>query len=659
MLPTHAVGIDLGTTYSCIAYLNEHGEPVTIPNQEGELCTPSVVMFQDGRAIVGGEALRNSIRAPERVVQHAKRHMGDPGYRWKIDGRAYSPIDISTLILKQLLDDARQRIGEVKRAVITVPAQFSDVQRQATAEAGLRAGLEHVDIINEPVAAALCYVLGTEGMWFTELTSSQLILVVDLGGGTFDLSLVRYERNAVRVVATGGDLHLGGIDWNNSLQKAIVRQFQREFGVDPASSRESLQALALEVEQVKRSLSVRSRAALTCQHAGKRKTYQVEREQFERLTRPHVDRLRELTKALLQENHMGWAHVDVVLTTGGASRMPMVREMLKQLSGRTLNTSLSPDQSIAHGAAYYAGMLLTNSQFARSILLPTAAARLQQFQQFSVNARALGILVRDMHTGERVPHYLLPANTQLPAAARQTVGTVIPNQRRAHLRVVESGTAADARFVELGTCVIDPLPENLPEGAEIEVAIRYDEQARVHVAATVKQNGQTARAEIVRPENLLVSALGSAPRDEDVAVKATSAQTVRAPQPLKFSANPAGETERTEFAPASAPAAQVPPLSTDVPIVLCPRCAEPLDEWGFCVRCAPQKSRSAGGRQGPAGTRGEASAKEIARSPALSEKSPAKGVPPVLPGNLPTRAAAEKAGEEEFWRITSQRPKRS
>lgn len=639
MLPTHAVGIDLGTTYSCIAYLNEHGEPVTIPNAEGEFCTPSVVMIEQGRVIVGNHALRNSIRSPERVVQHAKRYMGDPRHRWTIDGRAYSPVDISTYILRQLLEDARQRIGEVTQAVITVPAQFSDVQRQATAEAGHRAGLQQVDIINEPVAAALCFVLGTEGIWFTELASGQMILVVDLGGGTFDLSLVRYERNSVRVVASGGDLHLGGIDWNHALQKAIVRQFTREFGVDPSTSRESLQALALEVEQAKRSLSVRPRAAVVCQHAGHRKIYQVEIEQFEALSRPLVERMRELTKALLRENKMGWAHVDVVLTTGGASRMPMVRQMLKQLSGRTLNTSLSPDQSIAHGAAYFAGMLLTNNQFARSILHPTAAARLQQFQQHSVNARALGILVRDMRTQERIPHYLLPANTPLPASARQIVGTVVPNQRRAHLRVVESGTAADSQFVELGTCVIDPLPENLPEGAEIEVTIRYDAQARVHVAATVKQNGQTARAEIVRPENVLVSALGSVARDEEVSVKPQSQHSIHAPQPVQFSPEALAEGARSDFATA-------PPGYDQRPL-------------------APAASGQTGGKARSLGEsqpahQGVTSARQPAQPVVGSGLAAApRVVPSPLPENLPSRDAAEKAGEEEFWRITSKiKPKK-
>jgi molecular chaperone DnaK len=679
MLPTHAVGIDLGTTYSCIAYLNEHGEPVTIPNHDGE------------QAVVGTEALRNSVRAPDRVVMHAKRYMGDPKHVWTVQGRSYTPLEISTYILQSLLNDARQRIGDVERAVITVPAQFSDVQRQMTAEAGRRAGLKHVDIINEPVAAALCFVLGSEGIWFTELAASQLIMVVDLGGGTFDLSLVRYEKNSVRVTASGGDLHLGGIDWNNTLQKAIARQFQKEFHVDVFGDRESLQALALDVEQAKRSLSVRPKAALTCQHSGHRKTYQVEVEQFERLTKPHVDRMRDLTKALLAEHKLGWAHVDVVLTTGGASRMPMVRHMLKQLSGRTLNTSLSPDQSIAHGATYYAGMLITNSAFAKSILNPAAAARLQQFKQQSVNARALGILVRDTETNERVPHYLLPANTQLPAVAKQSVGTVADNQGRAHLRVVESGTAADAQYVELGTCVVEPLPDDLPEGSEIEVTIRYDEQARVHVSAKVLKNGQTAQAEIVRPENLLVSAISEAAPDADVAVKAGAAsRPILAPAVVPASATGLSEAERPVFAAASPKQTQgAVPESSDVPIALCPECGQALNARGQCPKClaphsgiirtrptvspaapATPKPKVRSVPAAPSGSikppplpaedeiieLGKSSLHRAITPPAPKPAAPGPKVkPPPLPGGAVTRTAAEKAGEDEFWRMTQKK----
>ena len=238
MLKTHAVGIDLGTTYSCISYLNEHGEPVTLANQEGDLSTPSVVLFDEGgEVVVGTEALRNAVVKPLRVVQNSKRYMGNAEHKWVVDDRSYTPIDIATLVLKKLLSAAEEQIGKIDQAVITVPAQFSDVQRQWVMEAGKRAGLSKVDMINEPVAAALCYVLGTEGLWFTELAEEQRIMVYDLGGGTFDLSLVKYQKNEVKVIASSGDLNLGGIDWNRMLLDAIAKQFVKEFKVDPAAIR--------------------------------------------------------------------------------------------------------------------------------------------------------------------------------------------------------------------------------------------------------------------------------------------------------------------------------------------------------------------------------------------------------------------------------------
>lgn len=620
MLTTHAVGIDLGTTYSCIAYLNEHGEPISIPNRDGELSTPSAVLFDGNDVIVGTEAMRNSIRHSDRVVVHAKRYMGNPSHRWKIGGKSYSPIDISTYILKSMLDSAREKIGPISSAVITVPAQFSDVQRQATAEAGKRAGLTHVDIINEPVAAALCFVLGTEGIWFTELATTQTVMVVDLGGGTFDLSLVKYQKNEVSVIASGGDLFLGGLDWNKALETAIAKQFQKEFSIDPMKDREGAQALALEAEQTKRSLSVRPRAAMTVVAGGQRKTYQVEVDQFERLTKELVDRMEKLTLGLLEEQNMGWAKVDVVLTTGGSSRMPMVRNMLKRLSGRTLNTSLSPDQSIAHGATYYAGMLLTNSDFARSILNPAAVERLSQFKQRSSNARSLGILVRDPATGQRVPHYFLLANTQLPVSVSQTYGTVSHGQRRVHLRIIESGTAADSAFVELGTCLIEPLPENLPEASEIEVTISYDEQARVHVSAKVVATGQEAHTEIIRPENLVKSALNEASDIDEV--HEVAALPVVTPMPVS-----AETPARTTSAPR--PVAPAKPASSKMsmieqsskPIPLCNQCGEPLDPKGQCASCRSKTKSGAGSAGGPVKP-GGGGARQLTFIPSTRGKKP-------------------------------------
>lgn len=582
MQKLQAVGIDLGTTYSCIAHLNEHGEPVTIPNLEGELSTPSVAMFDGAEVIVGTEALRHAIVNPQNVVQHAKRFLGKQDFRWEIDGRYFSPRDISAFILKKLLASAEERIGRIDSAVITVPAQFSDLQRQETIAAGKQAGLTQVDLINEPVAAALCYVLGSEGMWFAELAEEQRILVYDLGGGTFDLSLVKYQKDEVEVIASGGDLKLGGIDWNSKLQASVAEQFYNEFGINPCNDPESLQYLANEVEQAKRSLTVRPKTTLACQVGSQRKTYQITQSQFEQLSKGLVDRTTEITRALLKDNNMGWAHVDVVLTTGGSSRMPMIRDALKQASGTTQNLSLPPDQSIAHGAAYYAGMLLSNREYAESILTKDAASRLSKMKQHSVNARSLGFLVRDQTGQQRIPHYLLPANTKLPAAVKHTYGTVSPDQRRVHLKLIESGASQDEPFVILGNCKIEGLPPNLPVDSKIEVQMEYDAEARVHVSAKDLTSGKEARIEISREQNLISTAPATAEATPSDGTQKDSQSDPLMLQEILDQAESI-KAERKEQKAASRESFTTKPNpvargldSSERPVALCNQCGDPL-----------------------------------------------------------------------------------
>ena len=628
MAAIHSVGIDLGTTYSCVSYLTSKGQPITLPNVDGELSTPSVVLFDEDEVIVGTEALRSSVAMPERVVQNAKRYMGDPHKCWVMDGTVYRPSDISALVLRYLLDAAEERLGPIRHAVITVPAQFSDLQRQDTIEAGHKAGLDKVDLINEPVAAALCYVLGTEGMWFSELADSQKIMVYDLGGGTFDLSLVSYTKNSVNVVASAGDLHLGGIDWNDRLESYACDLFVREVPDDPRVDKQSMQALANDVELCKRSLSARPKASVRVVHAGRQKVYPISQQKFEELSADLVKRTETITINMVREQAMkvlgeqarskltdqrpGWQRIDAVLTTGGASRMPMIRNMLKRISGSTLNTALSPDQSICHGAAYYAGMLLSNQMFAQSILASDVAERLAAVKQRSVNARALGILVRNKETGQREPHYFLPANTPLPCEFRQLYGTVTEGQRRVHLHIVESGTAGDEEYIKLGACLIHDLPEGLPEKSPIEVTISYDEQARVHVSARDVASGKTARTEIVREENVVTTD----PRIEAEAEQAPALALIDVGDEAGARASEAGAREHTlqstSAAPTAAPA--LPPVKkrsrrpqkavvsklaeSERLIPLCNDCGEPLNARGQCPACGPAASAPAA----PSGT---------------------------------------------------------
>ena len=664
MKQTQAVGIDLGTTYSCIAWLNEHGQPVTIPNQEGELSTPSVVFFDGGQPIVGTEALRNAIAAPDRVVQHAKRYMGDANKFWKIGDARFSPVHISGLILRKLIAAAQEQIGEIREAVITVPAQFSDAQRHATLLAGHAAGLERIEMINEPVAAALCHVLGNEGLAFTELAIDQQLLVFDLGGGTLDLAIVRYRQNEVKVVASDGDLELGGLDWTKTLVDLAAEKFIAEFGKDPRTSRESLQFLTIEAEQAKRSLSVRPRAAITVRHEGLLKTFQIEQAEFEKAARRLVQRCEEVTRRILKDNKFGWAHVDVVLTTGGASRMPMIRDSLKKLSGRTLNTSLSPDQSIAHGAAYYAGMLLANQEYIRTVFNSKASSRLARVRQQSVNARSLGILIRDEESGQRVPHYLIPANTALPVSRTHLFGTVVANQTRVHVRIVESGAGADRPPTVLGDCVVTDLPPNLPEGTEIEVTISYDHQARVHVSARELSSGRHAEVEIIRQENVNAQleqkrestadtlppvelpelAPPNAPATGPSSNASSARQTPKADAGLPVKGARVGDPEFDALHELSAWNASSGKADVigDQPVLLCNSCGAALGRGGVCAEC---------GAESAAPKRPRPQAKPVA--PKRAKPPGAAGARPSAASDPPPRKARRTerldTSEAEFW----------
>ncbi|MCA9074213.1 MAG: Hsp70 family protein [Planctomycetaceae bacterium] len=699
MAAMHAVGIDLGTTYSCVSHLTPDGQAVTLPNLEGELSTPSVVLFDGDEVIVGTEALRNAVSQPDRVVQNAKRFMGDPHKCWVVDGNVYRPADISALILRHLIQSAATQLGPIEHAVITVPAQFSDLQRQDTIEAGHLAGLDKVDLINEPVAAALCYVLGTEGTWFSELADDQTIMVYDLGGGTFDLSLVRYAKNAVNVVQSSGDLHLGGIDWNAVLESYACDQFVREIPDDPRLDRQSMQALAIDAEQCKRALSVRPKAAISVVHAGRHKTYPVTVSQFEELTSHLVARTEKITVDTVKRNALsnrgaharkyitddkpGWQDIDAVLTTGGASRMPMIREMLKRVSGTTLNTSLSPDQSICRGAAYYAGMLLSNQKFARSILASDVAARLAKVRQRSVTARGLGVLVKDPETGVQSPHYFLPASTPLPCQFTQEYGTVIPKQKRVHVHVVESGTNPEAPPVKLGTCVINELPPELPKGAPIEVTISYDEQARVHVAARDVTSGKTAHAEIVREENLLkqdeppqsvevalvdtgdkagVRASTAGAKDHQLQKTSTAPHTER---PVTRKPLPPEATKKRRRKSASAERLE----SSERPIILCNTCGEPLDARGRCPAGhdtklpaeAKRKQRSSSARKRKTSSKRSKPVRKSAvpvveplSDPSFFDIEPYNAKTERMPSDKSPPPKSVSTDEDEFWELVDE-----
>jgi molecular chaperone DnaK len=362
------VGIDLGTTFSAVAYLDRRGLPVTIPNAEGELTTPSVVLFdKDETVAVGRRALRACLVHPDRVATCVKREMGEPFCRDLIAGRQMSPVHVSSLILKKLKQDAEKKIGPIAGAVITVPAYFDEARRQATASAGAIAGLEVLDVLNEPTAAALAYGFynymeqGGDGRGLAEaarggLAGSGTFVVYDLGGGTFDVTVIRIKDEEFRVLATDGDVRLGGKDWDDRLLAHAAKLFIRQYGADPREDPHSHQELALAVEEAKRDLSSRPGTEFTVNHGGNRLVVTITREQFDEMTGDLLFRTESRLHTVLASAALRCQDVTKVLLVGGSTRMPQVMNMLRRAMEQQPDDSLSADEVVAQGAAIQAAI---------------------------------------------------------------------------------------------------------------------------------------------------------------------------------------------------------------------------------------------------------------------------------------------------------------
>jgi len=300
--PGHTVGIDLGTTFSTLAQLDEQGTPVPIANEEDDVETPSLILLaESGHVIVGPNRMRAAMEDPDHVVDRVKRHMGSTQYKRTFDGREITPEFLSALILKKLRQDAEKRIGPIGNAVITVPYYFNDLRRKATQDAGRISGINVIDIINEPTAATLTYAWnkGELGAKASKFDRPRLALVYDLGGGTFDVTVVSYTPTHFRVLATDGDVQLGGIDWNDRLVNHVAEEFKARYGVDPRQSASTLQMLRHDSDQAKITLSEKESATLTCRHEGKAINVSITRAQFEEMTADLMQRTADTTELVL------------------------------------------------------------------------------------------------------------------------------------------------------------------------------------------------------------------------------------------------------------------------------------------------------------------------------------------------------------------------
>lgn len=488
-----AVGIDLGTTYSVVAYIDHTGRPITINNESGDVLTPSAIFIDEDEIIVGKEAIKASVVAPDLYAECFKRDMGSAAFRRDIRGQKVPPEVCSAFVLERLKHDAQRRLGPFHKAVVTVPAFFDEGRRRLTQNAGYLAGLDVLDIINEPTAAAVAFGRDLEFLNLADpgaAAQSLRILVYDLGGGTFDVTVLEIDGRQFRTLATDGDVRLGGKDFDKRLVEHIAQRFQEQHGVDPRGDAQDAAQLWLDAQEAKHALSERTKTTVVCSHAGIRMRLDISRDEFEEMTVDLLERSETTASLVIRQAGMEWQQLDRVLLVGGATRMPMIRRMLRELSGKEPDCSQSPDEAVAYGAALYAKELLDRE----------AGASESSYELTNVNSHSLGVVGIERKSGQQRNVILIPKNTPLPHNATKMFLTAKADQRSIRVPVVEGESDRPEDCIALGECVIRDLPPGLPPRTKIEVEYRYAANGRLSVLARVPSVRHSAYVEIKRDE---------------------------------------------------------------------------------------------------------------------------------------------------------------
>ncbi|MBA4601277.1 Hsp70 family protein [Thermoactinomyces mirandus] len=485
------VGIDLGTTYSAISVVNKYGKPEIIVNREGERITPSVVLFEDKEVVVGSIAKRSAVASPFNVVQFVKRQIGDKTWRFNTEnGGEFTPEEISAMIIRRLKEDAETLLGEkVEDAVITVPAYFDDAQRKATQDAGRIAGLNVLRIINEPTAAALAYGLDKMHM-------NEKILVYDLGGGTFDVTIMSLSESGLRVLSTGGAKNLGGFDWDNAVMNYLNEEFQKQGGVDLLEDPMLEQDLRDKAEIAKKTLSVRDRTNVFLSAEGVNASITLTREKFDELTETLLNRTQRIMEFVLEDANVEWKDIDKVLLVGGSTRMKQVPAMIERVTGIKPSLDVNPDEVVAFGAAIQGAILQIKEGKADLSLSQTFPIVEVQ----DVNSHSMGVVALD-ESGHEFNSIVLRKDTVIPSKVSGYYTTTVDHQSQLHLQITE-GEDVDLDYVKIvGEGMID-LPD-YPKGAPLEVIFEYDSDGIIHISVIDSTAGSLlGELKIERKSNL-------------------------------------------------------------------------------------------------------------------------------------------------------------
>jgi molecular chaperone DnaK len=488
------VGIDLGTTNSVVAVM-EGQSPTVIANAEGNRTTPSVVAFtKTGERLVGQLAKRQAVTNPDRTISSIKRHMGT-NHTVKIDGKDYTPQEISAMILQKLVNDASAYLGErVTKAVITVPAYFNDAQRQATKDAGKIAGLDVLRIINEPTAAALAYGLDKKG--------NETILVFDLGGGTFDVSVLEVGDGVFEVKSTNGDTHLGGDDYDHRVVEYLVGEFRKEQGIDLSSDRQAMQRLTEAAEKAKIELSgtvvtdINLPFITADQNGPKHLDVKLTRAKFEELTADLTQRCVQPFKNALADAKLDVSQIDEVVMVGGSTRMPVIQELVRKLTGKELNQSVNPDEVVAVGAAIQAGVL---------------AGEVRDVVLLDVTPLSLGL-----ETLGGVSTKLIERNTTIPTRKTQVFTTAEDGQTSVDINILQGEREMAADNKSLGRFRLEGIPA-APRGVpQVEVTFNIDANGIVNVSAKDLGTGKEQQITISASTNLSKDEVDRMVKDAEV-----------------------------------------------------------------------------------------------------------------------------------------------